>query len=279
LSAGPITYAFRNRKGTVGLLQVEETPLDASRVKVRYKLAQAPQVEAAILPPMPLERSDKPLDLGRREKELETSGNQPGEQTGRPTSPPASSALLKLQQAELEAAKGESNSPPAAGIAPPEFGPVIERVIQSESNQIWALNLASGNLVKSSREHPLDFRVGQADSLRTAKVDLYQPFEANTSDTLKALDMHLVPLGPAAWDTPANEAMAQLAKAASAAQIRRAEVFITGSNVYVFSTREGARGLLQIIKGNLPARLRYKLVNPVALPGSQRPTERESARE
>jgi multidrug resistance efflux pump len=140
-----------------------------------------------------------------------------------------------------------------------DFGPLVERVIRPQSNCCWALNLASGTLVSSTREQPLDFRVGQADSLRTAKVDLYQPLEANTSDTVKALDMRLVSLGPEAWNTPASEVVAQLDKAA-AVQVRQSEAFINGSSVYVFSTREGAKGLLQILKDTVPAKIRYKLI-------------------
>lgn len=150
------------------------------------------------------------------------------------------------------------------------FGPVIERVIQAESNQCWAVNLASGNLVNSTREHPLDIRVGQADSLRAAKVDLYHPLEANTPDTLKALDMHLVLLGPEAWDMEFNEAVAQVDKAA-AVQIRQSEVFIHAPDVFAFATREGAKGVLQVLKDTMPARLRYKLVQPATLPPDSGP--------
>jgi hypothetical protein len=151
--------------------------------------------------------------------------------------------------------------------AAPAFGPVIERPILAQSNLCWALNLASGDLVSFTREHPLDFRVGQADSLRKAKVDLYQPLEANTADTVKALDMRLVSLGPEAWDTPAGEAVAQLDKAA-AVQVRQSEVFINGRTVYVFATREGTKGVLQIRKDTVPAKLRYKLVKSATVSGT-----------
>ncbi|MBI5388289.1 MAG: protein kinase [Verrucomicrobia bacterium] len=144
------------------------------------------------------------------------------------------------------------------------FGPVIERVIRAASNDCWALNLASGNLVISTPEQPLDFRVGQADSLRSAKVDVYQPLEANTPDTVKVLEVRLVSLGAQAWDTSASEVIAHLEKEATV-QIRRSEGFLNGSAVYAFSTREGASGMLQILKDSVPVKLRYKLVQPVEL--------------
>ena len=147
--------------------------------------------------------------------------------------------------------------------SPVTFGPVIERVIRAASNDCWALDLSSGDLVISTPEQPLDFRVGQADSLRSAKVDLYQPFEANTPDTVKALDIRLVALGAQAWDTPASEAVAHLEKEA-AVQVRRSEVFLNGSAVYAFATRDGAKGVLQILKDTVPVMLRYKLLQPAA---------------
>jgi hypothetical protein len=168
---------------------------------------------------------------------------------------------MKMRYKLVQGLAAPPSTPASAHI--PSFGPVIERVIRGQSNHVWALNLGSGNLVISTREQPLDFRVGQADSLRTAAVDLYQPFEVNTPDTVKALDMRLVPLGAQAWNTSASEAVAQLEKAGTV-QIRRSEVLFNGSAVYAFSTREGAKGVLQILKDTVPAKLRYKLLQPAA---------------
>jgi len=182
----------------------------------------------------------------------------------------SSFATSQGQRFYIVSGSGGANGMPVQGASSEsqDFGPLVERVIRPQSNCCWALNLASGTLVSSTREHPLDFRVGHADSLRTAKVDLYQPLEANTSDTVKALDMRLVSLGPEAWNTPASEVVAQLDKAA-AVQVRQSEAFINGSSVYVFSTREGAKGLLQILKDTVPAKIRYKLVLPGEGAGKQ----------
>jgi serine/threonine protein kinase len=179
------------------------------------------------------------------------------------------------QKVEFRNVALQSDSKPPAEVAPSKatFGPVIERVIQGDGKDCWALNLASGKVVASTPNQPLDFRVGAADKLRAAKVDLYSPIEANTADTLIALDMRFVSLSPSPddWNISASAAVAQMEKTVS---VRKSEVFITGRKVFVFSTRDGVTGVLQIDESNenpqrVKTYIRYKLVQS----GSKPPAE------
>src|SRR5213075_1250428 len=53
------------------------------------------------------------------------------------------------------------------------YGPVLERVLEFSNPNRRALNLAAGNYVGSTPDHPLSFEPGEANSLRGAGVDLY----------------------------------------------------------------------------------------------------------
>ena len=161
------------------------------------------------------------------------------------------------------------------------FGPVIEREISSDLVRLtnwWALNLASGKVMRFDLTRPPDdLKSGLAasdpstltldrrlPSLRAAGVDLFQALAASVPDSVLALDLRLVSLDADGWDISAADAMAQLDKTA-AVGVSRSEAFIDGSHVYVFSTRDGAKGVLQISKNTSLAKLRYKLVQPPKL--------------
>ena len=195
---------------------------------------------------------------------------------------PATPALSELTWVRAKAAANRAGpTPPGIAIdehgdvysvnlgqasGPMVWGPVFERTIVGDGRDCWALNLASSKVVTSTPKQPLDFRVGASDVLRAAKVDLYSPIEANTSDTLIALDMCLVPLGatPDDWDMSTSETFARLDKAA-ALMVRKAETLINGRKVFAFRTRDGSTGLLKISESRedvqrVKTYVRYKLV-------------------
>jgi hypothetical protein len=170
--------------------------------------------------------------------------------------------------------------PPTAQV--PSFGPVIEREISSDLVRLtnwWALNLASGKVMRFDLTRPPDgltSGVAASDpsaltldrrlpSLRATGVDLFQTLAASVPDSVLALDMRLISLDADGWNISAANAMAQLDKAA-AVGVSRSEVFIDGSHVYVFATRDGAKGVMQFSKNTSPAKLRYKLVQPPKRP-------------
>lgn len=139
-----------------------------------------------------------------------------------------------------------------------EFGPVIERPIGVNGGETWALNIASGKVVNSTPDLPLDFRVFSSDAIRAAKVDLYAPMEASTSYMLKAVDMLIVPLGENEWDASPSDVAARLETALKTWQLTSSVQFVDGRKANAFRTREGAQGVFQVVNG--PTTLRYKLL-------------------
>jgi hypothetical protein len=218
----PETFLFKTREGSVGLLQITGFNKSQPRkVKIRYKLVQN-AVAKPIITPSPA---------------------------------PATAAT-------------------AANLS---FGPVIEREISSDQvhwTNWWGLNLASGKVMRFDLTRPPDDATNwfaatdfssalthdrRLPSLRAAGVDLFQAVAASEPDSVLALDMRLVSLDADGWSLSAVDAMAQLDKSA-ALGVSRSEVLIGGSHVYVFSTRNGAKGVLEISKNTSPAKLRYRLV-------------------
>ena len=158
--------------------------------------------------------------------------------------------------------------PPATPAATEQFSfdPLVERVIQGDGKDCWALNLASGKVIKSTKTHPLDFRMNGADTLRAADVDLYQPIYANSSYSLKALDTLFVPLGPKGWELSAADVAARLKDAGDSWTVGRSDGFLDGSKIFAFKTRNGTQGVLQVKSDISPATLRYKLVKASSAP-------------
>jgi hypothetical protein len=166
---------------------------------------------------------------------------------------------------------GEPDAPAQPGAL--SFGPVIERVIPRPPvgtlEGCWVFNLASGKVVPSTPAKPLDFRADGTDTLRAAGVDLYQHPFGSSPDAVNALDLRLVSRDADAWNLPAVETMALLEKNANFG-VGQSVRMLDGSHVYVFSTRDGTRGVLQITGADSPTtKLRYKLVQAAGDPSSQ----------
>jgi serine/threonine protein kinase/signal peptidase I len=186
----------------------------------------------------------------------------------------------RVGKGKLQAAPPPLPADPATSST---FSPVVEREIRGDGTNFWALNLTTGNTVKSTRQYPLDFRADKDASLRAAGVDLYQSDWANTPKVVQTLDMRLCvgvfPQAGATNDlTLDNLTVEQLQQALAAMEnwradmeaasvpglgfdLRRATSNIAGSNLYLFITRDGVKGALQIsLKGHSPAALRYRLM-------------------
>jgi len=74
------------------------------------------------------------------------------------------------------------------------FGPVVERVIEFTNASHRALNLASGNYVKSATDRPLDFSASGIDGLRGAGIDLFFSDAAlNSIEGAAGADENVVP--------------------------------------------------------------------------------------
>jgi len=177
-------------------------------------------------------------------------------------------------------------APATASTQSPSFGPIIERLIETKGTHHRALNLASGNFMEPSRGQPFVFNSDGADTLRKAGVDLYTGDTTMAPDNLNSLDFRfcsqLVPQGndrPINLDeiTPDQFALllAQLKKfqstltatgvfgGASGFDLTKTEPDLRGTDPYLFVTRDGTAGLLQITGLNaqpLGVLIRYKLV-------------------
>jgi hypothetical protein len=176
-------------------------------------------------------------------------------------------------------------SPPSVAI--PSFGPAIERTIETGDSSHRALNLASGDFMSPSRGRAFVFRPAGADTLRVADVDLYSSDDALSADNINTLDMRLwLQLSPqstsrqplniddisaqqfeqllADWDH-FQEPMEQTGVLGGrfAFDLSKVEPVLRGRDVYLFITRGGSRGILQItdVTDNpRSAKIRYKLI-------------------
>jgi hypothetical protein len=222
----PQTVFFKTGAGRLGLLQITGFDENPRGVKIRYKLVQNTSASPA------------------------------------PTPVPAAAQNLSL-------------------------GPVMERTIERGSSSHRALNLASGEFMSPSREREFVFRPEGADTLRVAGVDVYSSDDARAADNLNSLDMRYIAgiypqNGDRAMsidDISAEEFSGLLAKGqyfqttmeksgmfgGYRFDLSKVEPVLRGTNVYLFITRDGAQGMLQIsgVTENPPGvKLRYKLVQP-----------------
>jgi len=227
----PLTVFFKTGAGSLGILQITGLTENPSGVKIRYKLVQNSTASPA------------------------------------PTPIPAAAQNLS-------------------------FGPVMERTIERGSSPHRALNLATGEFMSPSREREFVFRPDGADTLRVAGVDVYSSYDARAADNLNSLDMrYIAGLYPQKGDKAisiddinAEEFSELLAKGqyfqttlektgmfgGYRFDLSKVEPVLRGTNVYLFITRDGAQGLLQIsgvTENPSGVKIRYKLVRQTPAPG------------
>ena len=223
------SYGFQTPSGTMGILQVLDK--DSSGLRIRYKVIQQSVI-------------------------------------GKPD---ASQATLAVP----------------AEAQNPSFGPVIERTIETGGSPHRALNLASGDFMSPSRGRAFVFGPAGTDTLRVAGVDLYSSDDALAADNINTLDMRLwLQLSPQNTNRqPLNideisaEEFDQLLADWNRLQatmertgvfggrfgfdLRKVEPVLRGRDVYVFITRDGTQGVLQIagVTDNpRGAKIRYRLM-------------------
>jgi hypothetical protein len=226
------TYGVQTPAGTLAILQVLE--VKPSGDKIRYKLAQPP-----------------------------ISGSGPTK------------------------SNAESQPSPTPSAAVSSFGQAIERTIETGDSPHRALNLASGNFMSPSRGREFVYRPDGADTLRVAGVDLYSSDDALAADNINTLDMRLwleeVPQNtnrqPLNIDDISAEEFDQLLADWNRFQatmeqtgvfggrfgfdLRKVEPVLRGRDMYVFITRDGTQGVLQItgVTDNpRGVKIRYRLI-------------------
>ena len=186
---------------------------------------------------------------------------------------------LHYKLVQVGATNAAAVAKPAPATDGPAFGPEIEREISSDLMNMtnwWALNLASGKVLRFDLTHPAEDATnglwtldanppksgGTWDqslvAMRAAGVDLVEHPDASIPDSVIALDMRLVSLGPNGWKLRPEDALAQLHENGHL-PMNHTESYISGRRAYAFQTREYAEGVLKI-EPTSPARLRYKLV-------------------
>ncbi|HXI68763.1 MAG TPA: DUF4019 domain-containing protein [Verrucomicrobiae bacterium] len=168
---------------------------------------------------------------------------------------------------------------PVAVVPNLSFGPVMERVIEPGNPSHRALNLAFGNFVEPGPGRALDFSEAGTNSLRAAGVDVYAQ-NNSPAGVLATLDMRLcVGLYPQhegetnlSFDTITGDQVRTVLSNAEhwrsnmkppmpSFDLWRATGNITGTNLYLFITRNDVQGVLQITGFTERAvQLRYKLV-------------------
>ena len=187
------------------------------------------------------------------------------------------------------------SSPPPLAIPSSTFGPMIERTIEESDPSHRALNLASGNFMTPSRGRDFVFSPEGADTLRESGVDLYASDDAQAPDNINTLDMRAwLSIEPGAPDAPPidldkitveefNQSFPladrirsdfennQALKAAGI-DLTKVEPILRGKSVFVFETRDGTKGVLQIggLSDNPPGvKIRYKLLQVGTVDSSQ----------
>jgi hypothetical protein len=145
------------------------------------------------------------------------------------------------------------------------YGPVVERVIDTGNPSRRALNLAFGNFVEPGPGRPLDFSPAGTNTLRAAGADLYAQ-DGAPAGVLTTLDMRLcVGLYPQrenetelTFDSITDDQVRMLLADAekwrttmetsklSNFDLRLATGRISGTNVFLFITRNDVQGVLQI---------------------------------
>ena len=167
------------------------------------------------------------------------------------------------------------------------FGSTIEREIEPGNASRRALNLAFGSFVEPSPGRPLDYRIAGTNSLRAAGVDLYAQDGAPVPNMLTTLDLReCVGIFPQEGDESkltfdtitADEVRQSLADMENwrstneiasipGMDLRKATDTLSGTNLYLFITRNDVEGVLQITgftENPSAVMIRYKLVQNTA---------------
>ncbi|MDD5349575.1 MAG: protein kinase [Chthoniobacteraceae bacterium] len=174
-------------------------------------------------------------------------------------------------------------------VEPKIFGSMMERVIEPANPAHRALNLVTGKFATPSAGHPLDFRISGTTSLREAGTDLFLQEGTSSLGNLTTLDMQLcIRFQPPSGDAVNLETFtadelqallggsegfqgwhAQSAVNIPASDLNSALSIISGTDLYLFVTRDHVSGVLQIVGSseNLQGvKIRYKLVQNAAMP-------------
>jgi hypothetical protein len=198
--------------------------------------------------------------------------------------------VVVYQIAATSVAAGATTEPaPAATTVETETGPVIERVLDAGNPDRRGLNLATGDFAISTPAHPLNFSDDGSNPLRDADVDVFYPDESAEAHYLMALDMRLCvssspPIAGRSVDTITSDEIRQiLAKVkewrtgmetvepSGTLNLRNPASHIVENSLYVFTTRDGIDGALEIVGQSDNPRsitLRYKLVRPATSPAT-----------
>ncbi|MEI8288579.1 MAG: efflux RND transporter periplasmic adaptor subunit, partial [Verrucomicrobiota bacterium] len=168
----------------------------------------------------------------------------------------AAATRWSVQHARLQSARSTPSVAP--GLA---FGPVVEREIPSGKS---CLRLATGDLI------PMSAPALSGDDVRKLRGDVYQPMIENDANALTILDVNVLELDAAAWDSlSASDLENQFPLKASTerASQRRSETRIP-PGVYGFKTYDKA-GILQVLGMNgSGVKIRYKLVQNTITPAA-----------
>jgi serine/threonine protein kinase/signal peptidase I len=163
------------------------------------------------------------------------------------------------------------------------FSAVIERAIEPQNNSRRALNLATGNFIEPEPGRALDFSQSGTNSLRAAGVDLYAPEDAFAPGVLATLDMQMLAEifpqkkvgGKLTFESiTADQVRQTLADMEPwrlsqetvhipGVDLRTATQAVSGTNLFLFITRDDEQGILQITgvsENSGMIKIRYKLV-------------------
>lgn len=171
-------------------------------------------------------------------------------------------------------------------LEPKIFGSMMERVIELANPAHRALNLVTGKFITPPDSHPLDFRIIGTTSLREAGADLFLQGGTSSPGILTSLDMQLcVRFQPPSGDAvnletfTADELQALLGDSGGwhaqsavnipASDLNSALSIISGTDLYLFVTRDHVSGVLQIVEPSenpKGVKIRYKLVQNEATP-------------
>src|SRR5205823_784675 len=138
------------------------------------------------------------------------------------------------------------------------FGPVIERVVKE------AIDLDTGEMPELSSSTNLSFPDAIAENVRQAELKGVDAFAQ--SSVLLALGLTLVTLQEKSWDLITPQQIKETFAVVLTNQPVRMEMRAGRPGTYAFSTREGGRGILQVLGTvNNPhgadfVKIRYKLV-------------------
>ncbi len=172
----------------------------------------------------------------------------------------------------------QSGAPKAAAPDTPAFGPVIERVVEERSatGKECFLDLDTGKCVMIE---PVKFQGGLEDALKAEAVAFARvgadvaamPPETSLVSGLMGLDLVALPVGPEIWNTAATEFIFDAVSGYKAGSVTPMSANGKLPATFVFKTREGGRGVLQILAftdNPRGVKLRYKLVHNAEITSS-----------